>query len=132
MTVLAFEASKIATIDPDGNCHLVGFASDHTDPQNYLMLQRSFSHDERDWTSGQDTYYFELSRQDHGGYGGIAAFNLSRNQAEISFEPETIKVLGGVSHVVIAFNASDDEYAALSQRLQAIFAGTGRLIAPNP
>jgi immunity protein 10 of polymorphic toxin system len=131
MTLLAFEASKIATVDPDGNCHLVGFASDRTDPQNYLMLQRSFSHDERDWTSGQDTYYFELSRHDCARYGGIAAFNLSRNQAEISFEPETIKALGEISHVVITFNASDTEYAALSQKLQIIFAGTGRLVASN-
>ena len=131
MTVLAFEASKIATVDPDGHCHLVGFASGNTDPQNYLMLQRSFSHDERDWKSGQDTYYFEISGNDYARYGGIAALYLSRDQVEVSFEPETINALGGITNVVIAFNVSDSEYAVLNQRLQTIFAGTGRLIASS-
>ena len=131
MTVLAFEASKIATVDPDGHCHLVGFASNSADPQNYLMLQRSFSHDERDWTSGQDTYYFELSQHDHARYGGIAALHLSRKQIEVSFEPETIKLLGGIAQVVVTFSVPDSEYVALSQELQTIFAGTGRLVSSN-
>ena len=57
MRHVAFHAESVVMADPDGGCHLVGFADHGSGVKRYLLLQRAFSFDERDRALGIDSYH---------------------------------------------------------------------------
>lgn len=125
MPTFSFTATCIPTQDPEGFCHLVGFADKEHDTAHYLMLQRAFKEDEdeQDEALGMDTYHAEWCGQQNACYGGIARFVLKRDGAQITFKPEAVQDMDGLEHLSIAFDLSDDEYGVLKNALTEIFAG---------
>lgn len=125
MQAFSFTATSIPTQDPEGFCHLVGFADKEHDTAHYLMLQRAFAEDEdeQDAALGMDTYHVEWCGQQNACYGGIARWVLARDSAQITFKPEAVQDMDGLEHLSIAFDLSDDEYEALKTALAEIFAG---------
>lgn len=125
MTTFSFPATCIATKDPDGFCHLAGFADQQHDTRHYLMLQRSFEEDEddQDEALGMDTYHVEWCGQQNARYGGIARFVLKRDAAEISFQAEAVEDMDGLEHLSIAFDLPAGEYGDLKAALSEVFAG---------
>ncbi|CAB5724091.1 Uncharacterised protein [Delftia tsuruhatensis] len=125
----SFTATCITTKDPDGFCHLVGFADKEHGTNHYLLLQRSFAEDEDDQDEelGMDTYHVEWCGQQNACYGGIARLVLGRDGAQITFKREAVHDMGGLEHLSIAFDLSADEYTELKAALAEIFAGEGCL-----
>lgn len=121
-----FHASKVALIQPDDLCFLVGFADDALNTQQYLLLQRAFENDagEQDVESGPDTYHLEWHDQSCSLYGGIARFVLHRDHVACQFSPEGTAVLDGATDAHIAFDLDEPEFRLLTQRLKDIFRGT--------
>lgn len=125
MPAFSFTATCIATEDPEGFCHLAGFADRQHGTEHYLMLQRSFEEDEdeQDEELGMDTYHVEWCGQQNACYGGIARLVLQRDGVQITFKREAVEDMGGLEHLSIAFDLSASEYGALKAALADIFAG---------
>jgi len=120
-----FTATCVVTEDPEGLCHLVGFADKKHDTEQYLMLQRSFEEDEdeQDEALGMDTYHVEWGGQQNSCYGGIGRFVLKRSGAEVIFEGEAARRMDGLEHLSIVFDLPTSEHEALKAALTDIFAG---------
>jgi hypothetical protein len=125
MKHFSFTAGSVATADPEGYCHLVGFADGEHGTQHYLMLQRSFEEDEdeQDEELGMDTYHVEWCGQQNSRYGGIARLVLRRGSAEITFKAEAVEDMDGLERLSIAFDLSASDYAGLKAALSEVFAG---------
>jgi hypothetical protein len=122
MSAFEFEAQFVTSAYPsEDGFHLVGFADKRHDTKCYLMLQRSFKHDEQDAQLNMDTYHFEWSDQKNSRYGGIEQFTLTPDKAEVVFDAETAELLHGMSRLLISFQLPPAEYAALRQALGHIF-----------
>lgn len=127
MNSLSFTAACIVTKDPEGFCHLVGFADKKHGTEHYLMLQRSFAEDkdEQDEELGMDTYHVEWSGPQSPCYGGIAEFVLKRSGVEVTFKREGAQGMNSLEHMSIDFDLSASEYEELKAALTDIFAGDG-------
>ena len=132
MSNFAFEAQCVVSEDPDGECHLAGFADRKYDTELYLMLQRGFEDDEQEVELGQDTFYVEWCGQENSRYGGITRFLLKPGTAEVTFDTETTELLYGMDHLHISFHLPPAEYAALREALDHIFHDLAALRRPMP
>ncbi|ARS48179.1 hypothetical protein PSMEN_07180 [Ectopseudomonas mendocina] len=127
MTSDAFEAAVASAYDPSETLYVVAFADSPSDPSRYLLLQRTSQPEEQDVTLGQNTYHVEWCGQERSTYGGIEAFFLGTSSAQVVFTPQAAAALGDLEELSVTFMLSAEEYEALRQALEGIFAGTGRL-----
>lgn len=125
MGSFAFEAKSVASVHPDHECHLVGFADSHFNTTIYLMLQRAFEFDEQDVALGQDTYHLEWCGEEKSSYGGISRFLLGTDSADVAFFPDVAAALDGMDRLFIKFRLSPSEHGALRGALEQIFEGSG-------
>ena len=125
MTAFSFHAESVVSEHPDEVCHLAGFADKKCDAEIYLMLQRS--HEEQDVEFGMNAFHVEWCGQETSGYGGITQFVLKPTSAEVYFEPQLAKSLGGIEHLSISFGLRAGEHRALREALRRIFMGTNCL-----
>jgi hypothetical protein len=127
MTSDAFEAMVASGYDPSEALYVVAFADSPSDPSRYLLLQRAAEPDEQDIALGHGTYHVEWCDQGRSTYGGIEAFFLSAASARVVFTPQAAAALDGLEDLSLSFTLAAEEYEALRQALEGIFAGTGRL-----
>ncbi|MBB5766444.1 MULTISPECIES: Imm10 family immunity protein [Xanthomonas] len=131
MASFAFDARVVSGHDPEEGLFFVGFSDDPLDPSRYLLLQRSLAPDDQDRALGHDTFHVEWCGQEHSCYEGIEEFELGTTAARIRFDSQATESLGGLSELVITFELLPEEFAALRQGLEVVFAGSGRLTRAN-
>lgn len=118
------DADEVATTSGDDGVLVVGFAGTSAGGDFSMILMRNVDPGPtgQDVALGHDTYYVEIDDQSRGGYGGIAAAELSRDRLTITFDETGQHRLGlGDDTIDIAFELADDAFADLAKRLGQIF-----------
>lgn len=94
----------------------VGFADDHDEPSEFIILQRADEVDEQDEDLEQDTYYVEMGEPGVAGYGGIEEVEVFSDKIVLSFLKtcDWVKPLNAVQiDILNSVVGGDDIYAAL-------------------
>lgn len=126
--MIAFYANCVAIEEMD-DFWLVGFADEKFDTRQYLMLQRSYKHDEQDIELGMNTYHVERDAQGFSCYGGIDRFELHRDHVLVRLTPPGAKQLK-VKEIEIDFKIDSPLFKKLVQQLERVFEGTKCLTVP--
>ncbi|GGY91459.1 Imm10 family immunity protein [Pseudoduganella plicata] len=116
MTSFTMHAASVAAQEADES-YLVGFADSRTQPQEYIILQRSIQSDDE-----PDTYFLEINGQECSGYGGIRRATLDKNTftLELAEDNGYADGLTGVSITYDAQGVTPD----LKHYLALVFQGT--------
>ncbi len=121
MSTFEFRAAYVSLVDPDGDCHMVGFADQEFGAKVYLVLSRDFQFDAADVAHGMDTYHVEWCGEATSGYGGILSVALQPKSVEVVFSSEMAAALGGTEKLRIRFELDEREYDTLRKELRVIF-----------
>lgn len=100
---------------------IVGFADSHSDPGDYLILQRAECFDEQDERLGMATYHVETAQPGLAGYGGVERVELATGCVRLVFSPTT-PWCSDLQQVEILLGPTLDDLAAIEQSLAGIFA----------
>jgi Immunity protein 10 len=115
MTSFTMHAASVAAQEADES-YLVGFADSRTQPQEYIILQRSIASDDDE----PDTYFLEMNGQECSGYGGIRRATLDNNTLTLELADDN-DYADGLASVTVTF---EDAPADLKNYLTLIFLGT--------
>ncbi|ENX58598.1 MULTISPECIES: Imm10 family immunity protein [Acinetobacter] len=122
---LEFIANDVNYFFEDG-IHILGFADNANEPQEYVIFERSIEFDEQDRKLGQDTYFVEVCADGSAGYGGIRLVSFLAGTLKIEFE-EDAKWCGELSFIQIDIQLIKD-YGRIKDWLLAIFSKTDTLV----
>ena len=115
MTSFTMHAASVAAQEADES-YLVGFADSRTQPQEYIILQRSVQSDDDE----PDTYFLEINGQESSGYGGIRSATLDKNKLTLELADDN-DYADGIDSVAVTFEGAP---ADLKSYLALIFLGT--------
>lgn len=112
-----FRALSIAAQEADDS-YIVGFADSRTQPQEYIILQRSVPPDDDE----PATYFLEINDQATSGYGGIRSAVLRQDSFELTLTDDN-DYSEGLTTVTVRFDPAHLP-ADLKHYLSQIFQGT--------
>ncbi|AVR94503.1 Imm10 family immunity protein [Pseudoduganella armeniaca] len=119
--IFTFRAASIAAQEADDS-YIVGFADSRSQPQEYIILQRSVYPDGEPDEDEPDTYFLEINDQATSGYGGIQSATLSQDSFTLVLADDN-EYSDGLTAVTVRFDAAQLP-ADLKQYLGQIFHGT--------
>jgi len=117
MTSFTMHAASVAAQEADES-YLVGFADSRTQPQEYVILQRSVQSDDDE----PDTYFLEINGQECSGYGGIRRATLDKTRFTLELAEDN-DYADGLTGVTITYDAHDVT-PDLKHYLALVFQGT--------
>ena len=117
MTSFTMHAASVAAQEADES-YLVGFADSRTQPQEYIILQRSVQSDDDE----PDTYFLEINGQECSGYGGIRRATLDNTKFTLELAEDN-DYADGLTGVTITYDAHDVT-PDLKNYLTLVFQGT--------
>ncbi|WEF32058.1 Imm10 family immunity protein [Pseudoduganella chitinolytica] len=115
-----FRAASIAAQEADES-YIVGFADSRTQPQEYIILQRSVQPDTDD--DEPDTYFLEINDQECSGYGGLKSATLGHGTFTLVLADDN-EYGNGLDTVTVTFDPDQGVPADLKTFLGQIFQGT--------
>jgi hypothetical protein len=116
-----FTANTVAVSDDD-YCWTVGLADHPSEPQHYLLVQRSKQHDQQDEELGMKNMYYEFDDQGRGFYGGVHQLRLGRNSLDLFLAPDVAKKHQMEPELHIPLALADAEWQNLRDGLRSIAA----------
>lgn len=117
MTSFTMHAASVAAQEADES-YLVGFADSRTQPQEFIILQRSIQSDDDE----PDMYFLEINGQECSGYGGIRRATLDKNTFTLELAEDN-DYAHGLAAVSITYDAQDVT-PDLKHYLALVFQGT--------
>lgn len=112
-----FRAASIAAQEADDS-YIVGFADSRTQPQQYIILQRSVQPDDDE----PATYFLEINDAETSGYGGIQSATLGQDSFTLVLADDN-DYGDGLDGVTITFDGAGVP-SDLKHYLGQIFQGT--------
>ncbi|WUR13236.1 Imm10 family immunity protein [[Empedobacter] haloabium] len=122
--ILTIRAASIAAQEADES-YIVGFADSRTQPQEYIILQRSVEPDDDE----PATYFLEINDAETSGYGGIQSAALGENSFTLVLADDNAYA-DGLDGVTITFDGASVP-ADLKHYLGQIFQGTDCTFSAN-
>jgi len=119
MTSFTMHAASVAAQEADES-YLVGFADSRTQPQEYVILQRSVQSEADD--DEPDMYFLEINGQECSGYGGIRRATLDKTKFTLELAEDN-DYADGLTGVTITYDAHDVT-PDLRHYLALVFQGT--------
>jgi len=119
MTSFTMHAASVAAQEADES-YLVGFADSRTQPQEYVILQRSVQSEADD--DEPDMYFLEINGQECSGYGGIRCATLDKTKFTLELAEDN-DYADGLTGVTITYDAHDVT-PDLRHYLALVFQGT--------
>ena len=120
MTSFTMHAASVAAQEADES-YIVGFADSRTQPQEYVILQRSVLTEADD--DEPDTYFLEINGQECSGYGGIRSATLDKDKFTLVLADDN-DYADGFTGVTVTFDGAAGVPPDLKSYLHLVFQGT--------